>query len=66
MLHSLEAEVCSMEVELAQVAIDRGRGTELHVLTQVVPALLAQWAHPARGTWLYGNTVTCMIKESLQ
>ena len=53
----LVAEVSSMDVESGEGAVDRRRGTELHVMAEVVPSLLAEGAHSTGHAWLYGNAV---------
>ena len=47
-----------MDVEPGQGAIDGGRGTELHVVAEVVASLLAEGTHSTRHTRLNRNTVT--------
>ena len=47
-----------MDVESGEGAVDGGRGTEPHVVAEVVSSLLTEGAHSTGNSRLYGNAVT--------
>lgn len=53
-----------MGVEFGQVSMDRGRGTELHVRTKVVPPNLTVLTGVTGNTWLNGYPVTYNTPKS--